>query len=95
MSRENYKSKLISIKDKVIRLDKEFVQLTEKYDKVVLDKKDLKNKFEKLSSEVKKHAELHNVVLTRKLQTEIEQLEQKQAQLHQLIQNSALEGNLV
>ena len=56
MSRENYKSKLISIKDKVIRLDKEFSQLSEKYDKVVLDKKDLKNKFEKLSSEVKKHA---------------------------------------
>jgi len=41
--------------------------LSEKYDKVVLDRKDLKNKFEKLSNEVKKHAELHNVVLSRKL----------------------------
>lgn len=56
MSRENYKSKLSSIKDKVQRLEKEFAQLSEKYDKVVLDKKDLKNKFEKLTNEVKKHA---------------------------------------
>ncbi len=50
MSRENYKSKLNSIKDKVIRLDKEFTDLTEKYEKVVLDRKDLKNKFEKLTN---------------------------------------------
>jgi len=69
--------------------------LSEKYEKVVLDKKDLKNKFEKLTGEVKKHAEIHNVVLSRKLETEIEQLEQKEAQLHQLMQNSALEPKLV
>lgn len=69
--------------------------MSEKYEKVVLDKKDLKNKFEKLTGEVKKHAEIHNVVLSRKLETEIEQLEQKEAQLHQLMQNSALEPKLV
>jgi hypothetical protein len=34
---------------------------------VVLDRKDLKNKFDKLTSEVKKHAEMYNVVLSRKL----------------------------
>lgn len=60
-----------------------------------LDKKDLKNKFDKLTNEVKKHAELHNVVLSRKLETQIEQLEQKEAQLHQLVQNSALDSKLV
>jgi growth arrest-specific protein 8 len=69
--------------------------LSEKYDKVVLDRKDLKNKFDKLTSEVKKHAEMYNVVLSRKLETELEQLEQKEAQLHQLMQNSALEPKLV
>jgi predicted nuclease with TOPRIM domain len=95
MSRENYKSKLTSIKDKVIRLEKEFSELSEKYDKVVLDRKDLKNKFDKLTNEVRKHAELHNVVLSRKLETQIEQLEQKEAQLHQLVQNSALDPKLV
>lgn len=64
--------------------------MSEKYDRVVMDKKDLKNKFDKLTAEVKKHAEIDNVVLSRKLETEIEQLEQKEAQLHQLMQNSAL-----
>lgn len=95
MSRENYKSKLITIREKVIKLEKEFAELSEKYDRVVGDKKDLKNKFDKLTGEVKKHAEIHNVVLSRKLETEIEQLEQKEAQLHQLMQNSALEPKLV
>lgn len=44
---------------------------------------------------MKKHAELHNVVLSRKLEAQIEQLEQKEAQLHQLVQNSALDPKLV
>jgi hypothetical protein len=34
---------------------------------VVAGKKDLKNKFDKLTTEVKKHAEIDNVVLSRKL----------------------------
>ena len=50
MSRQNYKSKLITIRDKVIRLDKEFSELSEKYEKVVHDKKELKNKFDKLTA---------------------------------------------
>jgi predicted nuclease with TOPRIM domain len=67
MSRENYKSKLITIKEKVIKIEKEFAELSDKYDRVVLDRKDLKNKFDKLTGEVKKHAEMYNVVLSRKL----------------------------
>lgn len=50
MSRENYKSKLSSIRDKVIRLEKEFAELSEKYEKVLLDRKELKNKFDKLTN---------------------------------------------
>lgn len=95
MSRENYKSKLNSIKEKVVRLTKQFNDLSEQHQKVVVDRKDLKNKFEKLTHEVKKHAQLHNVVLSRKLDTEIEQSDIKEAQLHQLIQNSALESRMV
>lgn len=53
------------------------------------------NKFDKLTAEVKKHAEMYNVVLKRKMDTEMEQLEQKEAQLHQLMQNSALEPKAV
>lgn len=90
MSRENYKSKLVTIHEKVLKVDKEFIELSETYDKVVLDRKDLKNKFNKLTDEVKKHSEMNNLVLSRKLETELEQLEQKEAQLHQLMQNSAL-----
>lgn len=47
-------------------------------------------KFDKLTQEVRKHAEMYNVVLMRKMETQIEQLEQKEAQLHQLMQNSAV-----
>lgn len=64
--------------------------MCEKYDKVVGDKKDLSLKFDKLTQEVRKHAEMYNVVLMRKMETQIEQLEQKEAQLHQLMQNSAV-----
>ena len=31
-------------------MDKEFHELSEKYEKVVLDRKDLKNKFDKLTN---------------------------------------------
>ena len=67
ISLQNYKSKYTTLKEKVIKLDKEFTDLSEKYDKVVLDTKELNHKFESLTREVKKHAELHNVVLTRKM----------------------------
>ena len=74
MSRENYKSKLVTIHEKVLKVDKEFAELSETYDKVVLDRKDLRNKFGKLTDEVKKHSEMNNLVLSRKLETELEQL---------------------
>ena len=38
---------------------------------------------------------MHNVVLTRKMEAQIEQLEQKEAQLHQLMQNSSLPPDTV
>ena len=62
---------------------------------MVLDRKDLKNKFEKLTNEVKKHAELYNVVLNQNLEAQLEQLEQKEAQLHQILQTSTLEPKLI
>ncbi len=58
---------------------------------VVGEKKDLTSKFDKLTHEVRKHAEMYNMVLMRRMETELEQLEQKEAQLHQLMQNSAIE----
>lgn len=64
--------------------------MNEKYDKVMVDKKELNHKFESLTKEVKKHAEMHNVVLMRKMEAQIEQLQQKEAYLHQLMQNSSL-----
>ena len=44
---------------------------------------------------MRKHATQHNDVLARRLDIELEQLEQKEAQLHQLMQNSALEPKVV
>lgn len=39
MSLQNYKSKYITLREKVNKMDKEFMELSEKYDKVVMDKK--------------------------------------------------------
>ena len=44
---------------------------------------------------MKKHAELYNVALTSRLEKELEQLEQKEAQLHQILQTSTLEPKLI
>ena len=74
MSRENYKSKLVTIREKVIKIEKEFAELGDKHEQVVMNRKDLNNKFDKLAAEVKRHAEMDNVVLSRKLETELEQL---------------------
>lgn len=52
-------------------MEREFAELTDRLDRVVHDKKDLRNKFEKLTAEVKRHAEMYNVVLSRKLETEL------------------------
>ena len=61
----------------------------------MIDKKELNHKFESLTKEVKKHAEMHNVVLMRKMEAQKEQLEQKEAHLHQLMQNSSLPPDTV
>ena len=60
-----------------------------------MEKKDLTSKFDKLTQEVKKHAEMYNVVLMRKMESELEQLEQKEAQLHQLMQNANIEPSSI
>ena len=39
MSLQNYKSKHAAQREKVIKLDKELYELTEKYDKVAVEKK--------------------------------------------------------
>lgn len=39
MSLTNYKHKYAALKEKTIQLEKEFAELCEKHDKVVLDKK--------------------------------------------------------
>ena len=43
--------------------------MVDKHEQVVMDRKDLNNKFDKLAAEVKRHAEMDNVVLSRKLET--------------------------
>ncbi len=85
MSKENYKNKLVNLKDRVRKLEKELEELYVKLDMINSAKKDLSNKFERLTEEVRKHAEIHNVVLSRKLEAEMEQMEQKESQLQQLL----------
>ena len=95
MSRENYRSKLVAIKQRVFHLQTEFTQLSTKYEQVMTERKQLQMKFDRLTQQVRKHAEMYNVVLMRRMQSQLEQLEQKQAQLQQLVQNAVVQPNAI
>lgn len=45
MSLQNYKSKFGTLKETVIKVEKEFSELSDQYDKVAMDKKELNHKF--------------------------------------------------
>jgi len=56
MSLSNLKSKLITLRDKIRRLEDDGETLNTKFDVVVGDKKNLEDKYEKITEEVKKNA---------------------------------------
>lgn len=58
MSLSNLKSKLITLRDKIRRLEDDGETLNTKFDVVVGDKKNLEDKYEKITEEVKKNAQL-------------------------------------
>lgn len=63
MSLANLKSKFITLKHKVEKLELDFKELNKRYDKVMQERKYLDDKFENITSEVKKHSEWSNLVL--------------------------------
>ena len=58
MSLENLKCKLITLREKIHTLESDAVYLDIDYDRVVREKNELEVKFEKITLEVKKNAEM-------------------------------------
>jgi len=67
MSLSNLKSKLITLKDKIHKLEVDSKDLDANYEKVVKEKNELEDKFEKITIEVKKSAEIKNIILNSRL----------------------------
>ena len=67
MSLSNLKSKLITLKDKIHKLEIDSKDLDANYEKVVKEKNELEDKFEKITIEVKKSAEIKNIILNSRL----------------------------
>lgn len=79
MSYSNLQSKLINLTEKIDILTKDSDDLNYRYDKVLKEKTELEDKFEKITQEVKKHADLQNMILNQRLQSMQELYEAKVA----------------
>jgi hypothetical protein len=64
MSLSNLESKLANLTDKILILTKDGDDLNVRYERVSKEKGDLEEKFERVTVEVKKHADLQNIILT-------------------------------
>lgn len=67
MSLENLKIKFATLREKIRRLEREQEELDARYIQVLQEKKDLEDKFERITMEVKMHAELKNEILSKRL----------------------------
>ncbi|EAS01688.1 growth-arrest-specific microtubule-binding protein (macronuclear) [Tetrahymena thermophila SB210] len=94
MSLQNLKSKAITLKDKITKLERDGKDLDEKYEKVVREKQELEKKFEDITQEVKKNADLNNNVLSNRLQILLKEYNNKEEELRTIIDNAGLDHNL-
>lgn len=78
MSLMNLKSMQLNLREKIHKLEIDSKDLNEQYGKVLKEKTDLEEKFEKITKEVKKNAEIENVILNQKLVTLQNQLDIKE-----------------
>jgi len=95
MSLDNLKIKLSTLRDKIRRLEREQEELDARYIQVLQEKKDLEDRFERITMEVKMHAELKNEVLAKRLGELENQFEYKETQLQQLVQRAGIDPAIV
>lgn len=91
MSLENLKSKYYTLTEKITKLKFDNDDLMKKYDEVIRTKIELEEKFTVITNEIKQISEKENVVLSSKLQSLQDQLDAKEAQLSQIIDNANLD----
>ncbi|KAL4463071.1 hypothetical protein ABPG74_007072 [Tetrahymena malaccensis] len=94
MSLQNLKSKAITLKDKINKLERDGKDLDEKYEKVVREKQELERKFEDITNEVKKNADLNNNVLSDRLQILLKEYNNKEEELRTIVESAGLDHNL-
>jgi len=95
MALANLKTKLKSLKEKITKLEREQDIIDARYAKVIKEKKELETRFEKVTTEVKHHADAKNVALSRKLGGLSEMLEIKDTQLQQIVRQSNIDPMVV
>lgn len=95
MSLENLKIKFATLKEKIRRLEREQQELDARYIQVLQEKRDLEDRFERITMEVKMHAELKNEVLAKRLGELENQFEYKETQLQQLVQRAGIDPSIV
>jgi len=91
MSLANLKIKIMSLRDRIRKLEREQEEIDKKYASILQEKKTLEDRFEDITNEVKTHAEVKNELLSKRLNELQDQLEYKETQLQQLIQRAAID----
>jgi len=95
MAISNLKIKLRALGDKIYKTEREQDLIDQRYTKVIHDKRELENRFERVTNEFKMHCDAKNIALSRKLGNLSEKLEQKETQLQHLIKTSNIESTVV
>jgi chromosome segregation ATPase len=95
MALANLKTKLKSLRERITKLEREQDIIDARYAKVIKEKKELESRFERVTVEVKSHADAKNVALSRKLGGLSEMLEIKDTQLNQIIRQSNIDPHVI
>jgi len=94
MSLDNLRIKFKTLKDKIIKTEREQDIIDARYEQVIKEKKELEDRFENIASEVKNRSDAKNVVLSQKLGVLSDKLEAKEAQTQHLLKTSQMDPNL-
>jgi len=95
MALANLKIKLKSLLEKISKIEREQDLINQRYAQATQGRKDLEDRFEKVTTEVKTRADAKNVVLSQKLEDLNNRLEGKEAQLQHLVKTSKMDPNIV
>jgi len=95
MSLDNLRIKFRTLKEKIVKTEREQDLIDAKYAQVIKEKKDLEDRFETIALEVKNRSEAKNVVLSQKLEVLRDKVEARDAQIQQILRNAQVDPQVV